>query len=230
MRLQTGGGAGLFEDERVRWAADSMMEHGHHVTNASILELGPLEGGHTFMLEQMGAKSIAAVEANTRAYLKCLIVKEIFDLKSSKFYLADAISFLENSTTHYDIGFVSGFLYHMVEPVKLIYNLSKTCKILYIWTHYYDPELCCPGSIHNNRFDKLKRDEFEGFKFTIYPYRYEIARDWRGFCGGPKDQCNWLSRQEILDCLSHFGFKKQSVREESNIHGRSMSIVASNGR
>ena len=47
----------------------------------NVLELGPLEGGHTYMFHQAGAESIIAIEANTRAYLKCLIAKEIFGLE-----------------------------------------------------------------------------------------------------------------------------------------------------
>ena len=49
-----------------------------------ILELGPLEGAHTYRLEQLGAERILAIEANVEAYLKCLIVKEILGLIKSK--------------------------------------------------------------------------------------------------------------------------------------------------
>ncbi len=36
----------------------------------NILELGPLEGAHTYQLR------ILAIEANAEAFLKCLVVKE----------------------------------------------------------------------------------------------------------------------------------------------------------
>ena len=45
----------------------------------TVLELGPLEGAHTYQLHQRGA-NIVAVEASKQAYLKCLITKEIVGL------------------------------------------------------------------------------------------------------------------------------------------------------
>src|SRR6187402_1626923 len=58
------GSTPLFDDSRIRWA----VEHLGGVTGRRILELGPLEGGHTYMLERAGAASVVAIEANTRAY------------------------------------------------------------------------------------------------------------------------------------------------------------------
>src|SRR5205814_564703 len=74
------GNVPLFQDSRIEWAGERLGLKGK-----SILELGPLEGGHTYMLEKMGAESIVAIEANTKAFLKCLIIKEILDLKSARF-------------------------------------------------------------------------------------------------------------------------------------------------
>src|SRR6185312_3462803 len=59
----------LFADERISWAVEALGG----VEGKNVLELGPLEGGHTYMLEQAGAESILAIEASTRAFLKCLI-------------------------------------------------------------------------------------------------------------------------------------------------------------
>ncbi len=39
------------------------------------------------MLENMGASSVIAIEANSRAYLKCLITKEILNLRCSRFLI-----------------------------------------------------------------------------------------------------------------------------------------------
>ena len=67
----TAGEIPSFEDMRVLWA----IQESGGVEGQSVLELGPLEGGHSFMLQEYGkAASITAIEANTRAYLKCLIV------------------------------------------------------------------------------------------------------------------------------------------------------------
>src|SRR4051812_20493353 len=68
------GHAVLFHDPRTVWALERLGS----VAGQTVLELGPLEGGHTYMLHQGGAR-VLAIEANKRAYLKCLIVKELLD-------------------------------------------------------------------------------------------------------------------------------------------------------
>jgi hypothetical protein len=64
------GWADLFNVSRVAWP-NSLF----NISGKSVLELGPLEGGHSFALHHIGAATITAVEANSRAFLKCLIIK-----------------------------------------------------------------------------------------------------------------------------------------------------------
>ena len=124
----------LFEDPRVHWA---VCEAGG-VANQRVLELGPLEGGHTYMLQERGAASILAIEANTRAFLKCLIVKNIFNLHKADFRCGDFISFLRQNTERFDFVLATGVLYHMTSPVELLQLLSRVTDRLFMWTHYYD--------------------------------------------------------------------------------------------
>ena len=55
------GTAALFEDGRIAWAEQQFG--GFNARR--ILELGPLECGHTYMLHERGAESIVSIEANT---------------------------------------------------------------------------------------------------------------------------------------------------------------------
>src|SRR4028119_854753 len=80
--LQAGKGQ-LFEDSRILWSVEQVG--GGTIKGKKIIELGPLEAGHTYMMETLGADSITAIESNTRAYLKCLIIKELLGLKRSHF-------------------------------------------------------------------------------------------------------------------------------------------------
>jgi hypothetical protein len=84
------GALPLFGDPRLQWAVDRLGG----VQGAHVLELGPLEGGHTWMLEQMGAASVIAVEASTRAYLKCLTVKELTGMTRARFLCGDSVGYL----------------------------------------------------------------------------------------------------------------------------------------
>lgn len=226
IRVDSGGWAGLFEDERIHWAADGLAKLGRAIRHADVLELGPLEGGHTAMLENMGAASITAVEANHRAFLKCLIAKEVLGLGVAHFLLGDALAHLERSDDQYDIGVVSGFLYHMREPIRLLELLSQSCGALYLWTHYFCGEDGTMSPDIRLRFGNPEERQHAGFQHTVYSYRYADALEWKGFCGGPNTDCNWLDRDDILGALTHFGYSRVLVREESNCHGPAMSIVA----
>lgn len=220
------GSAGLFEDERIDWAIRSLEKLGVNIIGKKILELGPLEAAHTVMLEEKGAKSITSVEANSRAFLKCLIVKELAQLKASRFIFADGIAFLQETDEMYDIGFASGFLYHMTDPIRLIDRLSKKCRSIYIWTVYYDKKFCVDNPEHAGKFEDATSENYSGLAYTSYPYNYGAATSWRGFCGGPKSYSKWLAQDTIIEALKYFGFSKLIYRKEPNPNGCSISIVA----
>ena len=73
------GPAALFNDARITWPVEQDAQY----EDKTSLELGPLEAGHTFMLEHAGYQ-LEAVEANSHAFLKCLIVKELLGLKRER--------------------------------------------------------------------------------------------------------------------------------------------------
>ena len=97
------GTARLFEDDRVAWAEQTLG----NFSNWKILELGPLEGGHSYMFQSRNANKVISIEANTRAFLKCLCIKEILKLDRVEFKLGDFMSFLENDNSKYDMVFAS---------------------------------------------------------------------------------------------------------------------------
>ena len=101
------GASPLFEDPRITWAMDTLgIPEGQR-----ILELGPLEAGHSYMLQRAGARDIISIEANTRAFMKCLCVKELLDLHRVHFLLGDFVSYLKQDTSRYDAVMASGVLY-----------------------------------------------------------------------------------------------------------------------
>lgn len=60
----------------------------------TVLESGPLEGAHTSLMIQLDAKKVIGIETNSRAYLKCLITKEMLNLHDSKFLLGNFDEYL----------------------------------------------------------------------------------------------------------------------------------------
>ena len=100
--------AARLRDPRVAWAITALGG----VEGRQVLEVGPLEGGHTWMLEQAGAARVIAVEANARALLRCLIVKELVGLPRTTFLLGDALAYLDASPPPFDAALAAGVLSH----------------------------------------------------------------------------------------------------------------------
>lgn len=58
------GTARLFEDGRVIWAEEVFGDF----SGWNVLELGPLEPGHSYMFQAREADKVVSIEANTRAF------------------------------------------------------------------------------------------------------------------------------------------------------------------
>jgi hypothetical protein len=213
----------LFEDGRMIWAIN---EFGG-INGFNVLELGPLEGGHSYMLDLYGAASVTAIEANTRAYLKCLIAKELLDMKRVKFLCGDFLEYLRTTAAQFDLIVSSGVLYHMRNPAELISLLAKHTSRLYMWTHYYDERIQSDANLRH-KFTSKGLAQVEGFHHILYRQEYQVSLAYPGFCGGSENYSSWLSRTDLFNCLTHFGFKDIRIAHEQtdHPHGPCLSLVA----
>ena len=224
------GESPLFHDSRVAWAIEQIGG----MNRKNVLELGPLEGGHTYQFDRAGAASTVAIEANTRCYLKCLVAKEVLGMPSAHFLCGDFVEYLRVNRTHYDLCFASGVLYHMKNPAEMIALAAQSSNHLFLWTHYYDPVIVPKNLRIAHRFGSGEASEYKGFKHTLYRQEYTQApsaylRNWRGFCGGPEEISHWMSRDDILACLKHFGMTDVKIGDENREHpsGPCFSLLAS---
>jgi hypothetical protein len=208
------GHAALFADQRLVWAAQQLGGFAGY----RVLELGPLEAGHTYMLERGGAASVLAIEANTRAYLKCLIIKEVLNLTRARFMLGDFVAYLRESDEHFDLCLASGVLYHMLNPVELIYLATKVSDKLLLWTHYYDPQVIAANPNLAGKFSQTIETTYRGFQHTLHQYAYLDALNWEGFCGGSTPHSFWLTKEEILACLRYFGLRDLRIEFDTLEH------------
>ena len=200
----TAGGMDLFHDPRIDWFVEGIGG----VRGKSALELGPLEGAHTYMLERRGAAPIVAVEANTRAYLKCLIVKELLGLRQTRFIAGNFLEYLRRNEESFQLGIACGVLYHMEDPAELIALLAQRCsEHVFIWTHYYDAAIIHRNPAIGPRFSGSRAHDHAGFSHTLYQQEYQETLRWAGFCGGSAPASNWMTREDLLRCLDHFGFE-----------------------
>jgi hypothetical protein len=217
------GNACLFEDERITWGAAQLGVQGR-----TVLELGPLEGGHSAMLERLGAAEVVAVEANTRAYLRCLIVKELLGLRRVRFLCGDFVEYLRTCRRKYDVAVVSGVLYHMQNPVELLALAARVADRLLLWTHYYDRDAIAQHADLARRFVEVRPTEEAGFRHTLYVRAYGEALQFHNYCAGSAELSCWLSRDDILGCLRHLGFADLRIHFEQTVHshGPSFAVAA----
>jgi hypothetical protein len=217
------GGIPLFEDGRITSAIAQLGG----IQGMHVLELGPLEGAHSYMLELNGAASVTAIESNTRAYLKCLISKEILNLQRVKFLCGDFVEYLKVTPDRFDLILANGVLYHMREPVELLALLARHTDRLNMWTHYYDDGI--QSNIHlRHKFPSRTPAEVEGFRHSLFRQEYQVSLNHPGYCGGSEEYSNWLNRADLLSCLSYFGFQDIQIDHEVPDHpnGPCFAIVA----
>ena len=222
-----GGAAGLYEDERVLWAA----RHLGGLKGKRVLELGPLEGGHSYMAEQLGAESVLAIEANNRAYLKCLIAKEVFGLNRTRFALGDFSEYLRERTGEpkFDVCLASGVLYHMRDPIDLLDGIARHAESVFLWTHYNDPAILDPKPETSHRFGAMISVRHFGRTFELREFIYQEAVRWSGFCGGNAASSYWMTRTDILETLRLVGFSRvlSGLEEPEHPNGPAFCVVAS---
>lgn len=216
------GDAPMFADTRPAWA-DRSLPGG--VANKSILELGPFEGYQTYLLEKLGPAAIESVEGNSLNFIKCLILKNLFDL-SAKYVFGDFIAHLEQTDKTYDLTWASGVLYHQVKPLRLLELLTAKSSAIYLWTHYYDAE----------RIAALDRDQRAMFidsgnvmesvadfqcmhykrSYNIPQYHANIPANWEG---GNEAYAYWLGVDDIFRYLELRGFSSIKMDNFSDVQG-----------
>ncbi len=219
------GNVELFDDVRVKWAIEALGG----VDGARCVELGPLEGGHSYMLERAGADHVIAVEANKDAFLKCLVVKELLGLSRCSFLCGNAVEYLAQTEDHFDVCWCSGFLYHMVEPVQLIELISRRASRLYLWTHFYDADLLSDDKDTSKAFkdQHTTTGQYQGFTFQLHRQSYGVATRLRGFWGGTQPYSNWLTLDDLLAAIEHFGWSGvQTQVDRSHPNGPAVNLVA----
>lgn len=207
----------LFSDGRIAWLIREIggVQHMH------ILECGPLEGGHSWLLEQDGA-DVLAIEANTRAFLRCLVAKEVLGMRT-RFQLGDFVQLLRESPP-FDLIVASGVLYHLTDPVEMIALAAGASDRLYLWTHYYDRDSVSPTL----RFNAPERCDVRGFSHTLHRQHYQTRLGNRAFFGGAHASSCWLSRSDLLGALAFFGFDDVRIQfdRRDTRPGPSISLLA----
>lgn len=215
--VQTSGNFKGADDARLKWLFQKI-----DVRGKSVLELGPLEAAHTYMLESAGA-SVLAIESNKGAFLRSLITKNYLGMKA-KFLLGD-FEKMDISERHFDLVMASGVLYHMKDPIALLNAISKTTDNLFIWTHYFEPDLSKWNASLSLLFEAKKWEyekpitqQFDSLNIRMVKQHYGDAIGWNGFCGGSDVYSNWIYREDLIALLRKLGFSRIDVEFDDVKH------------
>jgi hypothetical protein len=204
--IRSGGHVDLFSDERAAWGLKRLGD----LNGRTVLELGPLEGAHTCLLDRAGAH-VTAIEGNKRGYLKCLITKEVMGMRNSHFLLGDFLPWLESTDRRFDAIWASGVLYHMAEPLRLLRAISEHTDTVFIWTHYFPED----GNPRRPPFFKQSSIALAGRSIEHF-HRLYLRPRWRALaCGGPAAGSCWLRRDDILFALQALGFSRVEIGPEN---------------
>jgi hypothetical protein len=222
------GESGLFDDGRIRWGLRALGG----VADQRVLELGPLEGGHTYMLLNAGAKEVVAIEANVRAFLKCLVIKDALQLSRARFLCGDFIPYLRETSDRFDLVVASGVLYHLQNPIEAIEHISRVSDRAIIWTHYFEQAYADRHPHFRRRFRAPETASHAGFAFTAHRQPYPQDGLYKRFFGGNAAYSTWISKDDLLAGLRHFGFSAIDIDGDSQDHpqGPCLTIAASKRR
>ena len=205
------GDVGLFEDDRIRWALD--LAGG--VDGQQVLELGPLEGAHSFMLQRAGAAHVTAIEANTLCFVKCLLVKELYDLDRVEFQLGNFVPWVQEAEQTFDLVVAAGVLYHLTDPVPVLDALCRMTSKIYLWTHYVDLEAMPKTDRRYKRwFVDVEEHEYAGRSYPLHrrAYKRNPTSDPK-FIGGLHTSTAWIEKPTILEVFEANGFDVEIAHE-----------------
>jgi hypothetical protein len=169
-----------------------------------VLELGPLEGHHSILIEKMGAKENIAIESRQDNYVRCLRVKEKYGLAT--IFLNLNIEDLYTGRVaspgwNFDVVFCLGVLYHMPDPAMALQWMRSLSGRLFLGTHYVEPE-----------FLTGQHDE------ALYTFNDHVYKGAWIEEGGINDPISGMSaksfmpyEQDLLNMLTDVGYSRVHV-------------------
>jgi hypothetical protein len=180
---------------------------------ATILELGALEGAHTFILAELpGIKRVLALEGRELNLRKARFVQNLLHIRNADFMQANLEHYDLAALGNFDAVFCSGLIYHLPEPWKLIEQLPAIAPKLFIWTHY-----AAEAEAHTIPGGLRGKIHHEGG--AAEPL------------SGMSPTATWLTLESLISLLSASGYQSVQVMldEPTHANGPAVTLGASTG-
>jgi len=180
-----------------------------------ILELGSMEGAHSYMLESLGAGEVLAVEGRKDNFLKSLVIKNAFGLDKCRFLLGDFKEVLGALEGGFGLCLALGVLYHLENPAEILYRIGELSTSLFVWSHYATQEFPKTREGQVSHASKSYRGKF-------------VLEDTAHYTSGLYPRSFWLFEDQLLALINDAGFKHiDVVSKEQHEHGPAITLFAS---
>jgi Methyltransferase domain len=201
--VATGGNYQVTSDRRVQ----QFFERFPNVR--TILELGSLEGGHTFTLARHKCiERVLAVEARAGNIDRAKFIGSLLGVSNVQFKQANLEQLELLSLGYFDVIFCCGLLYHLPEPWKLVSQAPLVAPCLFIWTVYANED---EATI-----------EINGLRG-----REHIESGLDEPLSGLSPKSIWLTLPSLLELLKRSGYRNIEVLEkQENPNGPAVSLAA----
>ena len=119
-------------------------------------------------------------------------------------------------------------LYHLTDPLKALRAIARSTDRLFLWTHYFDADVCRAIPEHGLRFAGEVELVDGDVRAVGHRYQYLHALRSARFMGGTRSEARWLTRADLLRVLRELGFDQLEVgfEERAHHHGPSIAIAA----
>jgi hypothetical protein len=126
---QYGGQYVAAADVRLKWFFENFP------SAQTVLELGSLEGGHSFALARRVTR-VVALEGRGFNIHRARFVQRVLGLKNVAFHQSNLETDDLSKFGRFDVVFNLGLLYHLPAPLGLLEKTARVSDGTFLWTHY----------------------------------------------------------------------------------------------
>lgn len=197
-----GGRYDAANDIRMTWFRE------HFPDARTILELGSLEGGHSFALAALPqVERVVALEGRQASLARASFVQELLGRDNVSFVRADLQQTDLSQFGSFDVVVCLGLLYHLPEPWRLVEQIARVSRSLFLWTHYAAP-----------RKAKKTRHGYRGRTYREWLFLFEAL-------SGLSPASFWPDRESLLRMLADHGFRRTTVIDDNPAHADGPAIT-----
>lgn len=200
-----GGNFNAMQDTRIEQFFESFPK------SQRIMELGSLEGGHSFSLaSRPSVSAVLGIEGREANVEKAKFVQQLLEVRNVEFVTANLEKTDLASYGGFDAVFCSGLLYHLPRPWELVEQISKVSPNLFMWTHY------------------TKEEEVNTTEHGLPGYVYKELGLADPLSGMSPDSF-WPTLEGLQDMLKEYGFDDIHLIEDVPDHpqGPAITLAAS---